>query len=86
MSERVYIERRLQISGVLVILGLLVELISLYWSHPTAFLSFIALGGVMIGAGMSYYLYSLITNEKSIRKEKEGQSPALISNESGSAG
>jgi len=54
------IEQRLQVSGVLVITGLIVELATLKWSHPTAFLSFIILGGLLMGAGIIFYLYSLV--------------------------
>ena len=62
-------ERRLRISGVLIILGLIVELISLKWSHPTSFLFFIFVGGLLITAGMLFYLFSLVTAEI---KTKEG--------------
>lgn len=54
-------ERNLRISGVLLILGLLVEAVSLFWVHPVAFLSFICLGGVLLAAGILIYLYSLVS-------------------------
>jgi len=57
-------ERKLKISGILVIAGLFVEGISLIWSHPTAFLTFILLGGSMMAAGILFYLYSLAAGEK----------------------
>jgi RsiW-degrading membrane proteinase PrsW (M82 family) len=57
------IERRLRIAGIMIIAGLLVELFSLRWSHPTAFLVFIILGGALIGIGILFYLYSLISRE-----------------------
>jgi hypothetical protein len=52
-------ERRLRTGGLLIIGGLLVEAFSLRWSHPTAFLVFIMLGGTLMGAGILLYLYSL---------------------------
>jgi len=58
------VERRLRIAGILIILGLVVELISLSWSHPTAFLFFVIVGGMLMAAGMLFYLYSLVTAEK----------------------
>jgi len=38
--------RRLKLAGLLVVLGLIVEAITLFWSHPTAFLVFLFLGGM----------------------------------------
>jgi hypothetical protein len=55
------IERRLRIAGGMIIAGLLVELFSLRWSHPTAFLVFIVFGGALIGIGILFYLYSLVS-------------------------
>lgn len=53
--------RRLRLSGLLVILGLIVELVTLFWSHPTAFLVFLGLGGLLVGAGVLLYLFSIVT-------------------------
>jgi hypothetical protein len=57
------IERRLRIAGIMISAGLLVELFSLRWSHPTAFLVFIVFGGALIGIGILLYLYSLVSRE-----------------------
>jgi len=54
-------ERRLQISGVLIILGLLVEALCLAWRGPLAFLVFLGLGGLLLFAGIVVYLYSLVS-------------------------
>lgn len=53
------LERRLKISGLLVGLGLAVEALTMAWSHPTAFLVFLLLGGTMVGLGVLLYLYSI---------------------------
>jgi uncharacterized membrane protein len=53
--------RRLQLSGLLVSLGLLVEAATLFWSHPTAFLVFIGLGGLLVGAGVLLYLFAIVS-------------------------
>lgn len=66
MMRKSRIERRLQISGILIVLGLLVELITLYSSHPTAFLIFMFFGGSLIILGILYFLYSLVTADKKI--------------------
>ena len=53
-------EKRLRISALLVVAGLLVELITLFWSHPTTFLVFLFLGGSLIVLGVLVYLLSLL--------------------------
>ncbi len=53
--------RRLKLAGLLVGLGLLIEAATLFWSHPTAFLAFLLLGGVLVAAGVVLYLFSIVT-------------------------
>ena len=55
------IERRLQISGILLILGLVIEALSLLGSRPFAFLVFLFLGGLLMLSGILVYLYSLVS-------------------------
>jgi hypothetical protein len=52
--------RYLRISGVLIILGLLVEALSLIRIHPLSFLAFMFIGGGFIAAGVVTFLYSLV--------------------------
>jgi hypothetical protein len=54
-------ERRLRISGVLIVLGLVVEALSLIRIHPLAFLGFMFVGGGLLVAGIAIYLYSLVS-------------------------
>ena len=54
------LERRLQISGIIVILGLLVEALTLLGRGPIAFILFVALGGILFAAGVLLYLSSLV--------------------------
>jgi len=55
-------ERRLQISGILILLGLLVESGSLFnQNNPSSFLLFLFLGGSFLVAGILLFLYSLVT-------------------------
>lgn len=54
------VERRLRLSGILVALGLLVEMVTLRWAHPTAFLFFMLLGGTLLAAGIVLYLLTLV--------------------------
>jgi hypothetical protein len=55
------LQRKLKIAAYLLIAGLAVEGISLHWAHPTSFLLFISLGGVLILAGIAIYLIAIVT-------------------------
>ncbi|MDQ3011288.1 MAG: hypothetical protein M3X11_11365 [Acidobacteriota bacterium] len=55
------LEKRLRVAGSLILAGLLVELVTLKWSHPTAFLFFLLLGGSLMAIGMLFYLYSIVS-------------------------
>jgi RsiW-degrading membrane proteinase PrsW (M82 family) len=59
------IESRIRASAVLLIIGLLIEAISLRWAHPTAFLVFMFIGGACMAAGIVLFLYSLVGGENS---------------------
>jgi len=61
MTAPAVIERRLRISGLLIVLGLLVEGFSLIRIHPLAFLSFMFIGGGFLVAGIAIYLYSVVS-------------------------
>ena len=54
-------QRRVRISGTMVFLGLIVELVSLLWSTPPAFLFFLMPGALLMAAGILVYLYSLVS-------------------------
>jgi hypothetical protein len=54
-------QRRIRTSSTLVLLGLIVEMASLLWSHPTAFVLFLTLGASLIGLGILIYFYSLVS-------------------------
>jgi hypothetical protein len=63
------IERRIRLAGTLLIAGLLVELVTLRWSHPTAFLFFLLLGGLLMALGIGVYLFSLVSAENKLPSE-----------------
>jgi uncharacterized membrane protein YczE len=63
ISQTTKIERRIRLAGILLIAGLLVELVTLRWSHPTAFLFFLLLGGLLMALGIGVYLLSLVSAE-----------------------
>ncbi len=52
--------RQLAQAGLLISVGLLVQAVTLFWSHPTAFLVFIGVGGLLVAAGGGRYLWALI--------------------------
>lgn len=54
------VQRALQVSGVLILLGLLTEIVTLVWEKPLAFLVFVGIGGGLVIAGILVYLYSLV--------------------------
>jgi hypothetical protein len=55
------LERKLQLSGITLILGLVVESLCLLGHGPIAFMLFVGLGGVFFAAGILLYLYSLLS-------------------------
>jgi hypothetical protein len=59
-AKQTGIARSLRISGVLLILGLIVEAISLVWGKPLSFLLFACIGVLLMFAGIVSYLYSLV--------------------------
>lgn len=58
------LERRLQFSGILLILGLLVEAVCLFWTRPLAFVLFLGVGGLLLGLGILLYLLSLVSRSQ----------------------
>ena len=60
-------ERRLQLSGILLILGLLVEAVCLFWTRPVAFVLFLGIGGLFLGFGVLLFLFSLVSRDHSQR-------------------
>jgi len=58
-----YIVKRLRLSAILIILGLIVEALSLAWNHPLSFIAFIGIGGVAIGLGVIIFLMALVSSQ-----------------------
>jgi hypothetical protein len=54
-------DRKLQLSGIILILGLVVEALCLLGHGPIAFIVFAGLGGVLFAVGVLLYLYSLVS-------------------------
>lgn len=56
------LQRRLTWAGYLLTAGLAVEGLTLLWAHPASFLLFIALGGILVCAGIITYLFAIVTH------------------------
>jgi hypothetical protein len=54
------IERRISTCGILVTVGLLIQITALLWSHPLAFVVFLAIGTPVVTGGALLYLYTLV--------------------------
>ena len=69
-SQRV--ERRLQISGIFLLLGLLIEALCLVGKGPIAFMLFTGLSSVLFLAGIGLYLHMLVSAGHSPRRDDSG--------------
>jgi hypothetical protein len=58
-------DRKLQISGMILIVGLVVEGLCLLSGSPIGFILFVGVGGLLIAMGILYYLYSLASGGSS---------------------
>lgn len=54
------IERRLRYSAAAIVVGLLVELLSLAWHSPSSFIVFVGIGGLAMAAGMLLFLFTIV--------------------------
>jgi hypothetical protein len=55
------LQRKLTVAAYLLIVGLAVEGITLHWAHPSSFLLFLSLGGILVVAGIAVYLIAIVT-------------------------
>jgi hypothetical protein len=56
---------KLRLSGILLILGLVVEALSLCWNNAFSFMSFVLIGGLLFASGILLFLYSLVSSRTS---------------------
>jgi len=59
------IERRIRWSGLIIALGLVVQSLTLFWTHPLSFMAFLLIGCPLVAAGLLLYLYSLVSHTAS---------------------
>jgi hypothetical protein len=58
------LEKRLQLAGTFLIIGLLIEALCLLAARPIAFVLFVAVGGLLLFAGVAVYLFSLVSKPR----------------------
>jgi hypothetical protein len=56
---------KLRLSGILLILGLVVEALSLCWNNAFSFMAFAVIGGALFASGILLFLYSLVSSKTS---------------------
>jgi hypothetical protein len=54
------LDKRRQLAGICLALGLVVEALCLIWATPIAFVIFVAFGGFLMFVGIVLYLSSLV--------------------------
>ncbi|HWF03576.1 MAG TPA: hypothetical protein VHA06_07815 [Candidatus Angelobacter sp.] len=59
-----FITKRVRIAGVFILLGLVVEGLSLMWNHPLSFIAFLGIGGLLLAVGIVTYLLMLLSAGK----------------------
>jgi hypothetical protein len=72
MSEELTrMEKRLRFAAALVLIGLIVEALTLEWRHPVAFMIFLAPGALLLLAGIVVFLLSLVSFPSRTHKASE---------------
>ena len=54
------LEDSFRLAGMLIIAGLAVEFLTLFWTQSLSFTLFASVGALPVGAGIVIYLYSLV--------------------------
>ena len=57
------VEKRLNWAGLLIALGLVVQLLTFTWNHPLSFIAFALIGCPLVLAGVLLYLYSIVSHD-----------------------
>lgn len=66
------LSRRLRLAGGLIMGGLAVQAVSLFWNHPLSFIVFVSVGALLLAAGIVIYLLTIVglpqQNEEEVHK------------------
>ncbi|HKT51026.1 MAG TPA: hypothetical protein VJV96_12035 [Candidatus Angelobacter sp.] len=60
-SHNSHLGNRLRLAGGLIISGLAVQAVSLFWSHPLSFIVFISVGTLLLAIGIVIYLLTILS-------------------------
>ena len=58
------IERRIRWSGILIGVGLIIQMLTLLGTHPLAFVAFLMIGCPLVAVGILIYLISLASHSQ----------------------
>lgn len=64
---------KLRTAGILIIIGLVVEAVSLAWNHPLSFVAFLGISGLFLALGILWYLWALVSDRQEDGKTKSAQ-------------
>lgn len=53
--------RKLRIFGIVIILSLIVEIISLVWNHPLSLMAFLIPGGLLLAGAVITYFFEFVS-------------------------
>jgi hypothetical protein len=56
------IKKRLRLSGFLLIIGLVLQALTLLWNHPLSFLAFMFVASPLVLLGILIYLHAIVTD------------------------
>jgi len=65
LTTATLIERRIRWAGMLIVAGLILQMLTLLWTHPLAFVCFLLVGCPLVAAGILAYLYALAARDPS---------------------
>jgi polyferredoxin len=54
------LDKRLRLAGILIVIGLLIQALSLLWNHPLSFIAYLVIGGLSVAIGIVVYLLTLV--------------------------
>jgi predicted membrane channel-forming protein YqfA (hemolysin III family) len=71
---------RMRLSGAFIILGLVIQALSLLWNHPLSFIAFVTVGGLLLAIGIVLYLLTLVNMAAAPPEEAPGAQPQISRN------
>lgn len=70
MTQTNYMSKKLRTASAFIIIGILVEALSLLWNHPLSFVIFLGISGLLMAVGILLYLWALVSSGS--RSDKSG--------------